>query len=59
MFGAGWRGGRKGDGDEVDKAYPPFQRVYSLSVGRIGVPKEPTGDGVQLMNQLLLLAQPC
>lgn len=59
MFGAGWRGGRKGDGYEVDKAYPPFQRVYSVSVGRIGGPEEPTGDGVQLTNQLLLVAQPC
>lgn len=58
MFGAGWRGGRRGGWYEVDEAYPPFRRVSSLPVGRTGGPEEPTGDGVQLRNRCLLPTEP-
>lgn len=57
--GASRSGGREAGWYRVDKASPPFGRLQFLSAGRIGGPEEPTGDGVHLRNQLLLLTQPC
>lgn len=37
---------------------PPFRKVSSSSTVRMGGPEEPTGDAVQLTNQLLPLTQP-
>lgn len=42
----------------MGQALPWFRRVESLPASRIGGPKEPTGDDVQLMNRLLLRTQP-
>lgn len=58
MFGAGWRGGRKRGWYQGGHALPRCLRVESLLAGRVGGPEEPTGDGVQLTNRLLLLTQP-